>query len=82
MKNLKLINTELGTIVATIEMGFENNTLLFIGRVVGFEEFFCYADSEESCEAALVLSFEIYLDMLIKYELKDLGIKFSDEEIK
>jgi arginine repressor len=77
MKKVILIDTELGNVPVIINKVSENNEILFNGTILGENNIFIQARTEEFCIDQLRKSFECAMHFWIRYELVEIGLIYE-----
>jgi len=77
MKELKLINTEIGRIPVLIQKIEDNDKTYYEGSVLSEYNIFIQAETEEFCLEQLKKAFELSMHFWVRYELADLGLSYE-----
>ncbi len=82
MKNVKLIETELGFVPVIIEKVEQNDEIYYNGTILGEHSIFIQAKTEAFCMDQLKKAFECTMHFWVRHELSEIRLNYEGKVSK
>jgi len=77
MKEIKIIDTEIGKVPVVINTREEHGMIYYEGTILTESNIFIQAETEEFCLQQLKKAFELSMHFWVRYELADLSLSYE-----